>query len=113
MRRIIVSVLQISGSRSRSAGHSDSTVMTCSESGDSSVASASAVGRGGSGTSSGRPSKVKKYSSLTSLLCRKRGATETVDAVTKKSKEESAKSVARVGLPDRRSIETIRDVPNF
>ena len=78
------------GSRSRSVGHSDSTVMTCSESGDSSVASASAVARGGSGTSSGRPSKVKNYSSLASLLVRKRGAKETVDTVTKKIKEESA-----------------------
>ena len=34
--------------------------MTCSESGESSVASANAVTQGGSGTSSGRPSKVKQ-----------------------------------------------------
>ena len=59
-------------SRSRSAGHSDPTVMTCSESGESSVVSANAVTQGGSGTSSGRPSKVKKYSSLASLLLEKR-----------------------------------------
>ena len=85
------------GSRSRSAGHSDSTVMTCSESGESSVASANAVTQGGSGTSSGSPSKVKKYSSLASLLGRKRYAKETADTVTKKSKKESAKSVGASG----------------
>ena len=84
-------------SRSRSAGHSDSTVMTCSESGESSVASANAVTQGGSGTSSGRPSKVKKNSSLASLLGRKRDAKETDDTVTKKSKKESAKSVGASG----------------
>ena len=85
------------GSRSRSAGHSDSTVMTCSESGESSNASANAVTQGGSGTSSGRPSKVKKYSSLASLLGRKRDAKENPDTVTKKSKKESAKSVGASG----------------
>ena len=85
------------GSRSRSTDHSDSTVMTCSESGEPSVASANAVAQGGSGTSSGRPSKVKKYSSLASLLVRKRDAKETVDTVTKTSKKESAKSVFASG----------------
>ena len=85
------------GSRSRSAGYSDLTVMTCSESGESSVASANAVTQGGNGTSSGRPSKVKKYSSLASLLGRKRDAKETADTVTKKSKKESAKSVGASG----------------
>ena len=83
--------------RARFAGHSDSTAMTCSESGDSSVASASAAVQGGSGTSSGRPSKVKKYSSLASLLGRKRGAKETVESGTKKSKKESAKSGGKSG----------------
>ena len=73
------------------------TAMTCSESGDSSVASASAVIQGSSGTSSGRRSKVKKYSSLASLFGRKRSVKETVDSGTKKSKKESAKSVGKSG----------------
>ena len=80
-------------SRSRSAGHSDATVTTCSESGESSVVSANAVTHGGSVTSSGRPSKVKKHSSLASLLGRKRDAKEATDIVTKKSSKESTKSV--------------------
>ena len=81
------------GSRSQSAGHSDSTVVTCSESGESSVASANVVTHDCRGGSSGRPGKEKKYSSLASLLGRKRDAKETVSSVTKKSKKESAKSV--------------------
>ena len=60
------------GGRSQSVGHSDSTRKTCSESGDSSVAGDSVIVQGDSGTSSGRPSKVKKHSSLASLLGRKR-----------------------------------------
>ena len=48
------------GGRDRSAGQYDSTTMTFLESVYSSVASASAVVQGGSGTNSGRPSKVKE-----------------------------------------------------
>ena len=71
--------------------------MTCSESGESSVVSANAVTQGGSGTSSGRRSKVKKYSSLASLLGQKRDAKETADTVTKKNKKESTKFVGASG----------------
>ena len=83
------------GNQGQSSSHSDSVTVSCSESGESSVASASAVIQGGSGTSSGRPSKTKKYSSLASLLGRKRGAKETVDTKSKKSKVETVKSMGK------------------
>ena len=55
------------GGRAQSVGHCNSTTVTCSESGDFSVVGAGTVVQGDSGTSSGRPSKVKKYNSL--ALC--------------------------------------------
>ena len=98
------------GSRSRSAGHSDSTVVTCSESGESSVAGANAVTQGGSGTSSGRPSKVKKYSSLASLLIGKETQRRRPTLWQRRVRKSLLSLWTRVALPRRRSIETI---PNF
>ena len=95
------------GSRSRSAGHSDSTVVTCSESGESSVAGANAVTQGGSGTSSGRPSKVKKYSSLASLLIGKETQRRRPTLWQRRVRKSLLSLWTRVALPRRRSIETI------
>ena len=79
-------VANIHGSRAQSAGHSDLTTVTYSESGESSVAGAVVAAQGDSGTSSGCPSKGQKYSSLGSLLGRKRSAREAVDAESKKKR---------------------------
>ena len=82
-------------SRAQSSVHSDSATVTCSESGESSVVGAAVVAQGGSGTSSGRPSKGQKYSSLGSLLGRKRSSKEAADAESKKKKKGSTTSVKK------------------
>ena len=83
------------GGRVQSTGRSDSATVTHSESGESSVAGAVIAGQGDSGTSSGRPSKGQKYSSLGSLFGRKRSSKEAVSAESKKKKKRCTKSVKK------------------
>ena len=77
------------GSRAQSSVHSDSATTTYSESSESSVACWCSC------RSSGRPSKGQKYSSLGSLLGRKRSSKETVDVESKKKKKGSTTSVKK------------------
>ena len=69
-----------------------STTVTCAEIHGSSVV-------GGSETCSGPPSKEKKYSSLASLLGRKREDADSVETVAKKSTKASGNSASKGAGP--------------